>query len=665
MYNNNCGCVDTTTIVQTCGDDPCSTQITCPIPPTDASCIYFNLVSDGGLPCIGVQAGTNLKTILEKIDVALCALVPFNFSSYNLGCLNSPTTISTFKEFAEKVATDVCTTKTNVTTLTNSVNILSATIASINVPVITDSCSIGILATDTIKQILQKLVTKICSLPASSVDSSPILTTIDSNSVSFTTSGTKNHNISADVKISNDADNILEERVDGLYVPDFVESAQQTLSYNPGTRELTISAGNTVTLPPDLDNQTLGLNLLTKVLSITGGNDVDFTPLFSAIAITETSLTANDSTTIDFTTSGTSNHVLTATVKVDGTGPNALSATPNGLYVTPENPLAVVDSNSINLTTSGANGHTLTADVKIDSTVPNALTLSPEGLLVVPELTLYTFANGIRNDGSTIKLGNTIIEDTLLEDVANAFDFAINTKSFTYGNDYATHYNVAGAEGVFRVLNTLSSDPSIGTFGSLENLIINISDNIPNGRGLASRINVTTYTADSIANIDIPNSTPATSVYASTSLDLFNTNITVDQGGLSEIRALSTIYSTVNLVNQASLNTSVVDYLANIVIASPYKGVSDTNVPAITNYFGLVLNASDTFVSSGITNRYGIYQEGDSDINVFNGKTRVAELSLGTGASVPNTVAASVDNTVTNTVEININGVTYKLLARV
>lgn len=51
------------------------------------------------------------------------------------------------------------------------------------------------------------------------------------------------------------------------------------------------------------------------------------------VSFTETPLTANDSSTVDFTTSGTSSHTLTATVKISATAGNALVANADGLYV--------------------------------------------------------------------------------------------------------------------------------------------------------------------------------------------------------------------------------------------------------------------------------------------------------------------------------------------
>lgn len=76
----------------------------------------------------------------------------------------------------------------------------------------------------------------------------------------------------------------------------------------------------------------------------------------------------------------------------------------------------------------------------------------------------------------------------------------------------------------------------------------------------------------------------------------------------------------------------------------------------ITNFYGLLIEdiSSNTNIGSKITNKYGIYQRGASDINFFNGA-----IQLGTG----NTLSASTTNTNTNKIKIIVNGTTLYLLA--
>lgn len=102
-------------------------------------------------------------------------------------------------------------------------------------------------------------------------------------------------------------------------------------------------------------------------------------------APTETPITVNDSTTIDFTTSGTANHTLTGAVIISPDANNLLSNPGNGLFST-QTSLSVTDTNSIDLTASGTANHNLQADVKISTTTGNQLSVDGTGLVVTGTL---------------------------------------------------------------------------------------------------------------------------------------------------------------------------------------------------------------------------------------------------------------------------------------
>lgn len=81
----------------------------------------------------------------------------------------------------------------------------------------------------------------------------------------------------------------------------------------------------------------------------------------------ETSLTATDSASIDFTVSGTSNHTLTGSVKISTTLNNLLSVTGGGLYAAPQTlsvnyttkELTISNGNTVSLSalSSGVGGY--------------------------------------------------------------------------------------------------------------------------------------------------------------------------------------------------------------------------------------------------------------------------------------------------------------------
>lgn len=327
---DNCSCNNTC-------DDPCSNTSGCPIN-LDTACVFYKLIdtTPSGLTCIGLPNGTNLKTILEAFDQKLCSISGFSYSPYNLGCLRDSYVITNVQQFSEAVATEICATKTNLTnintSLTASITNINSTLASILVPSLTDNCFLGITPTDTLSQILQKILDTLCNiLNINFTDQSPILNAINSNSILFTTSGVKNHTLLASLRVSTDVGNTVQVRTNGIFVPS-VASGFQILSYDVPTRTITLSGGGgTVTLPADNDAQTLSFNTLTKILTISNGNTVDLSSL--AASLTETFITANDSATIDFTTSGTSNHTITGSVKISANAGNTITAQPDGLYV--------------------------------------------------------------------------------------------------------------------------------------------------------------------------------------------------------------------------------------------------------------------------------------------------------------------------------------------
>lgn len=83
-------------------------------------------------------------------------------------------------------------------------------------------------------------------------------------------------------------------------------------------------------------------------------------------SITVPAIVANDSSTIDFTASGTLNHTITAAVKLSTTSPNLISTLSDGLYVAPQTlsvnaaakELTISNGNTVSLAsiTCGASG---------------------------------------------------------------------------------------------------------------------------------------------------------------------------------------------------------------------------------------------------------------------------------------------------------------------
>lgn len=96
-------------------------------------------------------------------------------------------------------------------------------------------------------------------------------------------------------------------------------------------------------------------------------------------------LTVTDSSTVDLTASGTQGHALTAAVRISTAAGNQVQARTDGLFVpapgsVTETALSVVDSSTIDFTASGTSSHTLTGSVKLSTTAGNAVVALTDGL---------------------------------------------------------------------------------------------------------------------------------------------------------------------------------------------------------------------------------------------------------------------------------------------
>jgi len=281
-----------------------------------------------GLVNLNLPVGSNLSTILRKIDYKLGDnLNTVNFGAFTMPYLKGKYSVTNIKSFAESLdvetnslRTAINTNNTSIATLNTNYTNLSTLVGGIKYPNITDSSGVGFTVNDSINTVLQRIVNKFSTINGGSV-TSPSITATDSNTVRWSNGGTLNHNLSANVKVSSQLNNKLQVLADGLYVNPPV-NGNQTLSLS--SNQLTISGGNTVTLPiAGLQS----LSLSGNNLSISGGNTIVLPSLV------ESTLVANDSSSIDFTTSGTSGHTLTASVKLSSNVGNKASMLSDGVYV--------------------------------------------------------------------------------------------------------------------------------------------------------------------------------------------------------------------------------------------------------------------------------------------------------------------------------------------
>ena len=174
------------------------------------------------------------------------------------------------------------------------------------------------------------------------------LTVSDTATIGLVAGGLSNHTLSANLNISAAAGNAVTILGDGIYVS---LGAETPLTATDGvTIDFTTSGTANHTITGEVKLSANAGNILTAVAD----------GLYAAAgAAAQTPLTANDSTTINLTASGVDNHTLVADVNVSATANNNLTTNPDGLYVftglvgvqtgfnQPDNPSAIAALNTL------------------------------------------------------------------------------------------------------------------------------------------------------------------------------------------------------------------------------------------------------------------------------------------------------------------------------
>ena len=183
----------------------------------------------------------------------------------------------------------------------------------------------------------------------------------------------------------------------------------------------TAHSTNTTTYASGTTDTTIGTNVLSFLNSTLSATEKD--NLVRSINIwkyvinglstlsTETPLTANDSSSIDFTTSGTAGHTLTGTVIVSPNAGNLLSNPGNGLY-SDETANSVTTTSTINFTASGTKNRTISGSVKISANANNIISAQADGIyanvasVVIPQ-TMVIQASAAIAQGDALKVTGT------------------------------------------------------------------------------------------------------------------------------------------------------------------------------------------------------------------------------------------------------------------
>lgn len=232
--------------------------------------------------------------------------------------------------------------------------------------------------------------------------------------------------------------------------------------------------------------------------------------------VAQVPLSVVDTSTIDFSASGTSNMTLTGNVKVSVNPSNKIQVVNDGLlvqdmttYILPGNnitiagtgtasqpyilnsttsgqtPLSVNDSTSLHLVSSGTNGMTLTGNVKISGLSANALILNQDGLYVAQSSTNgYTDAQARLAISATAPIKYNNLTGVISEPQAtsSASGYLANTDWNTFNSKITTGASIgssssipvyAGQNGTTLNFNGIRAGTNVTITQSGNDLVIN------------------------------------------------------------------------------------------------------------------------------------------------------------------------------------------------
>lgn len=509
---------------------PCSeinyTNIGCP-QTIDSKCVVYN---GEDIECVDIESGDILEHVISKITDAVC-----NGVSINLSVANTDKTISAV--ITNPPSGRLLTINSIVST--NANNALVKVSNGLFVPQFTQTS----------------------------------ITTTNSQSINFSTSGTANHTITANVRISEQVGNSLSILSDGLFVSNSANTPLNTVDSNSIDFTTSGIANHTVTA--------------SVKLSAFSGNALEIKNdgLYVTIpSFTQTPITLVNTNSISGSVSGTNNHTLTLNIRISEQAGNALTLSSAGLFVaTPasQTPITTVASSTLTLTASGTNSHTLTGTVRVSASANNAISVNSDGLFVTNQF------QPIENQ--RLSTGNSV---TFANITGNGFLNSERSLTNVLGEPYFQSRS--------RLVSTYNSGSVFAGATLYTNNLIDTLININSNQNVAQS---SIWTSQFILTKILPQ--------AST---------TVTFNGITSKRS----YSATQIMHQIDGPASaVITDISGIQIHGLYKESSATNM-SVTNNYAILINDQFNYSVTNITNSYAIYQEGINDINRFFGPVQNA-----------------------------------------
>lgn len=386
---------------------------------------------------------------------------------------------------------------------------------------------------------------------------------LDTNTIDLVLVG---NTLSAHAIISTDAGNALQARSSGLYSPTFQESYKVKV--------------NATDAPDYLFNQVIGgTDSIISIVAIDDNGILKIQPSIDLCALCQAEdfqdcippLVAVDSTTIDFTTSGPKDHILTGVVKVSADPGNGITIRPDGLFS--EN---TVDAN-----------------------------------------------NGLTKTGSLIQLGGPLIKNTLID---QPFNLTIQNNIFQLGDQADVNYvqapgYAAGQGRKFQVLS--KQNPAGSTF------VPNVFNTITTVRP-GTTLN-TTHQVYSSLTAQVAHFTTNFAISSNAQFGAFSGQLALSSDNNAAVTMpapISSISCGAYFLNGAAIgepnSTSQGSYqrVAALRCIGPtfLAGSTSATVPSVNTYYGIYIDEIKTSQAGGkITNAFAIFTEGVSDISRFMG----------------------------------------------
>jgi len=318
--------------------------------------------------------------------------------------------------------------------------------------------------------------------------------------------------------------------------------------------------------------------------------------------------------------------VLSADVKISSTSGNQISINSDGLYVPQvsipsQTPISVIDTSTIDFTISGTNNHTLTGSVIIPGLVStdssNQITIGGDGKLYVPvpSNTTVTANNGLTKTVDNIQLGGSLTSNT---SITGNYDIYFGNKNYIFGDDSSLigSTGVKFAHKLTKPLNSLSQ--GFSTNFKISIFTIDTGFSLGAGTGLINDQNLTRLYVNNSKTIAF--SAKAANQASYVQFRGVGTS-TLTMGGNSGnigVYANHLAYTQLDNDTDDAANKAKITHYANYHSLITAQNVNHNE---ITNFYHLFLadTTNNLATPAYITNKYGVYQEGALDKNVFFG----------------------------------------------